>query len=233
LKDYYDIFLSYHSTDETVVKHVAKILSNQGIKPFLDKWNIKPGQPWLAEIEMALKASRAFGAFIGPTGLGPIQVAEMRAALYRMFREKGYPVIPILLPGVEPAKHDRLPAFLAQQTWVDLRKGLDDKEELGRLLAQIHPRKASPVNTGRQSNNTKKTDKATLLRALVLLESEDLVYLAEISGIRRAEITKDGIKTLAVSLVNRAEIYGLLEVLQANLMVEYPAVALKAGLTVE
>jgi hypothetical protein len=71
-----------------------------------------------------------------------------------------------------------------------------------------------------------------LLRALVLLESEDLVYLAEISGIRRAEITKDGIKTLAVSLVNRAEIYGLLEKLQANLMVEYPAVALKAGLTV-
>ena len=181
MKDYYDIFLSYHSTDETVVKHIAKVLTNQGIKPFLDKWNIKPGQPWLAEIEAALQASRAFGAFIGPTGLGPIQVAEMRAALYRMFREKGYPVIPILLPGAEPAKNDRLPAFLAQQTWVDLRKGLDNKEELGRFLAQIHPRKTGPVNIGRQSNNTNKTDKATLLRALVLLESEDLVYLAEIS----------------------------------------------------
>ncbi len=232
MKGYYDIFLSYHSTDGATVKAVAKILSKQGVKPFLDKWNIKPGQPWLAEIETALQASKAFGAFIGPKGLGPIQVAEMRAALYRMFREKGYPVIPILLPGADPAKRDRLPSFLAQQTWVDLRNGLENKEEFARFLAQIHPLKADPFNPGGQSENPKKTNKAALLRALVLLESEDLVYLAEISGIRRAEITKDGIKTLAVSLVNRAEIHGLLEELQANLLVEYPAVALKAGLTV-
>jgi hypothetical protein len=62
-----------------------------------------------------------------------------------MFREKGYPVIPILLPGADPTKRDRLPSFLAQQTWVDLRKGLDNKEELGRFLEQIHPQKASPL----------------------------------------------------------------------------------------
>jgi hypothetical protein len=231
----YDIFLSYHSTDETAVENIAKVLVNRGAKPFLDKWNMKPGQPWLTEIEAALQASRAFGAIIGPAGLGPIQVAEMRAALYRMFRERGYPVIPILLPGADPAKRSSLPSFLAQQTWVDLRGGLDNKKELERLLSQIHPQKASVANNygqkAGQSKNPKKTNKAALLKALVLLESEDLVYLAEISGIRRAEISKDGIKTLAVSLINRAEIFGLLEELQTNLIIEYPAIALKAGLT--
>lgn len=234
MNEFYDIFLSYHSTDESAVKNIAKVLAVRSIKPFLDKWNMKPGQPWLTEIEAALHASRAFGAFIGPAGLGPIQVAEMRAALCRMFREKGYPVIPILLPGANPTKCN-LPSFLAQQTWVDLRRGLDNKEELERFLEQIHPKKARAANKyikrAGQSVNPRKTNKTTLLRALVLLESEDLIYLAEISGIRRAEITRDGIKTLAVSLVNRAEIFGLLEELQANLIIEYPAIALKAGLT--
>ena len=70
-----------------------------------------------------------------------------------------------------------------------------------------------------------KTNKAALLKALVLLESEDLV-LAEISGIRRRKF-QEWNENLAVSLINRAEIFGLLEELQTNLIIEYPAIALK------
>jgi hypothetical protein len=73
--------------------------------------------------------------------------------------------------------------------------------------------------------------KGDLLRALVLLEEEDLVYLGEITGIRRAEIGHNGIKTIAVSLVNRAEVLGLLEELQSNLITEYPALSLQKGIS--
>ena len=232
---FYDIFLSYHRSDLTTVKSIAKVLMKRGLKPFLDKWNLTPGQPWLQEIEETLQTSRAFGILIGAKGIGPVQVAEMRAALQRKFRQNGYPVIPILLPGADPENHRHLPSFLTQQTWVDLRSGLGNQKELenfsDRLLLCIkgnggnHPAPAPALQP------VKKVDKGKLLRTLILLETEDLIYLGEITGIRRAEISRDGIKTLAVSLVNRAEILGQLEELQTNLIVEYPAIALKGGIS--
>ncbi len=47
------------------------------------------------------------------------------------FVQRGMAVIPVLLPGA--AKKPRLPVFLSQFTWVDLRKGLTD-EGLQRLI---------------------------------------------------------------------------------------------------
>ena len=232
MPDFYDIFLSYHRVDLAAVRIIAGALIKRELKPFLDKWNLTPGQPWLAEIEEALRVSRAFGIFIGPEGIGPVQVAEMRAALQRKFRHKGYPVIPVLLPGSNPASHRHLPAFLAQQTWIDLRSNLQDQAELERFISQLQLR--PPINEKIEPPSALQAvapvDKRKLLRALVLLEAEDLIYLGEITGIRRAEISSDGIKTLAVSLVNRAEILGRLEELQANLLTEYPAIALKGGI---
>ncbi|MGI6308639.1 MAG: toll/interleukin-1 receptor domain-containing protein [Dethiobacteria bacterium] len=233
MSDFYDIFLSYHRSDLTAVKIIARVLIQRGLKPFLDKWNLTPGQPWLVEIEETLRTSRSFGIFIGAKGIGPVQVAEMRAALQRKFRQKGYPVIPVLLPGSNPESHQHLPAFLAQQTWVDLRSGLEDQTELERFMNQLQlGTKSEPtVPTIPALQPVTKVDKRKLLRTLILLEAEDLVYLGEITGIRRAEISSDGIKTLAVSLVNRAEILGQLEELQANLVIEYPAIALKGGIS--
>lgn len=225
----YDIFLSYHSNDRPSVMIVATFLQNRGLKPFLDKWNLTPGQPWIKEIEEALHASKAFGMFIGSRGIGPVQVAEMRAALNRKFREKGYPVVPILLPGADPAKKIHLPAFLTQQTWIDFRSGLENNKELERLAVHILPQKHKPASI-LSGNAVGSVDKSKLLRVLVQLEAEDLVYLGEISGIRRAELTIDGVKTIAVSLVNRAEVLGLLERLQTNLIIEYPALAQKGNL---
>lgn len=234
MSNFYDIFLSYHRSDLAIVKFIAKTLTQQGLRPFLDKWNLTPGQPWIKEIEETLQTSRAFGILIGAQGMGPVQVAEMRAALQRKFRQKGYPVIPVLLPGANPEDHQHLPSFLAQQTWVDLRSGLDNQKELARITNQLlhnnnkdMPRDPAPV----LQPVVKEVDRGKLLRTLVLLETEDVIYLGEITGIRRAEISSDGIKTLVVSLVNRAEVLGKLEELQANLIIEYPAIAVKGGLS--
>ena len=231
MSTFYDIFLSYHSDDRTAVQEIAETLIDRGINPFFDKWNLKPGQPWLAEIEEALHASNAFAIFIGREGIGPIQVAEMRAALNRKFRDQGYPAIPVLLPGANPADRYHLPAFLAQQTWVDLRSGLDSSEELERFIKQICVQDKPRIIPCSLSSTQNKVDKGVLLRTLVLLEEEDLVYLGEITGIRRAEISHNGIKTTAVSLVNRAEVLGLLEALQSNLVSEYPALAGQKGIS--
>jgi beta-lactamase class D len=38
----YDVFLSYNSLDHGVVEAVARKLQDEGLKPFLDRWNLAP-----------------------------------------------------------------------------------------------------------------------------------------------------------------------------------------------
>ena len=56
--------------------------------------------------------------FVGPQGLGDWQQREAYLALNR---KDSTAVIPVLLPGADPAL-----GFLSLHTWVDLRQGLDD-----------------------------------------------------------------------------------------------------------
>ena len=39
-----DVFLSYHSLDAAAVRAIADYLQRQGLKPFLDRWYLTPGQ---------------------------------------------------------------------------------------------------------------------------------------------------------------------------------------------
>jgi len=69
----FDVFLSYNWRDADVVHGVANYLRQQGLKPFLDRWYLTPGLPWVPELERALAGCRAVAVFIGPHGLGPWQ----------------------------------------------------------------------------------------------------------------------------------------------------------------
>ena len=64
----------------------------------------------------------------------------MRVALEKRVadRSRRYRVIPVLLPGADPADPATLPRFLSRLTWVDFRQGLDDAEAFRRLVAGIH-----------------------------------------------------------------------------------------------
>ena len=50
----YDVFLSHSSVDKPGVEELARRLKKEGIEPFLDKWNLIPGQPWQEALEEAL-----------------------------------------------------------------------------------------------------------------------------------------------------------------------------------
>ena len=66
--------------------------------------------------------------------MGSWQHREVQVALDRQGREHDFPVIPILLPGLD----DEPKGFLALQTWIDLRAGTDDPAQLQNLIAAIH-----------------------------------------------------------------------------------------------
>jgi len=134
----YDVFLSHYSGDKPQVEALAKRLEDEeGLKPFLDKWHLVPGEPWQEALEEALDRSKTCAVFLGPSGLGPWENEEMRVALDERVRNKSFRVIPVLLPGAEPKDRKTLPRFLSRLTWVDFRGGLDDRDAFRRLGAGI------------------------------------------------------------------------------------------------
>jgi TIR domain/Carboxypeptidase regulatory-like domain len=137
-QDIYDVFLSHQSGDKSLVESIAiRLVNEQGLRPFLDKWHLIPGEPWQEALEEALDRSKTCAVFLGPVGLGPWENEEMRAALEERVRNKSFRVIPVLLPGAEPKDEKTLPRFLRRLTWVDFRGGLNDPDTFQRLIAGI------------------------------------------------------------------------------------------------
>lgn len=134
----FDVFLSHNSQDKPAVEALARRLEDEaGLRPWLDKWNQIPGDPWQESLEAALDASRACAVFIGPSGIGPWENEEMRSALDIRVSKAGFRVVPVLLPGASPPERGKLPRFLSLLTWVDFRAGLDNKGAFRRLVAGI------------------------------------------------------------------------------------------------
>ena len=135
----FDVFLSHATTDKPLVEELARRLTRENLKPWLDKWNLIPGTAWQPEIEAALADCVTCAVIIGPGGFGPWHHEEMRTAINRRVedREHAFRVIPVLLPGVERPERSKLPGFLTATTWVEFRDTLDDPEAFHRLLCGI------------------------------------------------------------------------------------------------
>jgi WD40 repeat protein/GTPase SAR1 family protein len=136
----FDVFLCHHGVDKREVKRIGEQLKARGYLPWLDEWELPPGQPWLRELESQIESIRAAAVFIGADDAGPWQRLELDALL-RQFIERGCPVIPVILPSVSIPR-PRLPAFLRDFTWVDFR--VDDPPPIDRLIWGITRVKPSP-----------------------------------------------------------------------------------------
>ena len=68
---HYDIFLSHNSADKPAVEELAKRLIEENIIPWLDKWNLIPGDPWQEGIEKALDSCSTCAVVMGPSGISP------------------------------------------------------------------------------------------------------------------------------------------------------------------
>jgi hypothetical protein len=139
LNSSFQVFLSHSSADKAAVEELGRRLLKEGIEAWLDKWNLIPGDQWQPAIEKALAESETCAVFVGPSGFGPWQNEEMRAAIDRRVQDsdRHFRVIPVLLPGARRAERSSLPTFLAATTWVEFRDSLDDQDAFHRLLSGI------------------------------------------------------------------------------------------------
>ena len=134
----HQVFISYNSRDADQALPVAEALKARGLDPWLDRWHLPPGQPWLRVLETGLSESASVAVLIGPNGLGPVQEGEMAVALDQA-RRAGKPVIPVLLRDAAP-----LPPFLSRYGYVDLAAG-PFGPELDRLIWGIGAQHTQPA----------------------------------------------------------------------------------------
>jgi uncharacterized CHY-type Zn-finger protein len=125
----FDVFLCHHGVDKTPVKKIGEQLKEQGILPWLDEWELRPGIPWQRLLEERIEQIKSAAVFVGKNGIGPWQQLELEAFL-REFANRGCPVIPILLP--DAPDEPQLPRFLKGMTWVDFRS--QDPDPMERLI---------------------------------------------------------------------------------------------------
>ena len=111
--------------------------ARSGIEPWLDSWRLIPGEKWQPALEKALTEARASVVFVGPSGMGPWQDEEMRVAIDRRVGDPAYRVVPVLLPGAQRGKRSAVPPFLANVTWVEFQRSLDEERPFRRLIAGI------------------------------------------------------------------------------------------------
>ena len=86
----FHVFLSHSSPDKPTVEEIARRLKREGIEPFLDKWNLIPGDPWQEALEEALINSAACAVFVGSGGFSPWQHEELRAAIENRVSGRGH-----------------------------------------------------------------------------------------------------------------------------------------------
>lgn len=170
MSEAYDVFISYHARDHVPVERIARLLQDRfGIRPFLDRWYLVPGQPWREKLEAIILNCQAVAVCIGPHDMGPWQQREVYLAQERQGRTPGFPLIPALLPGAEPVL-----GFLGENTWVDFRTGFEDELSLSILAGAIRGKSPGPDALARIQETA-----ATVcpFRGLLYFREEDALLL--------------------------------------------------------
>ena len=125
----FDVFLCHNSEDKLEVKDIGEKVKEEGILPWLDEWELRPGLPWQEALEKEIEQIKSAAVFVGKNGIGPWQQQELTVFL-REFVNRKCPVIPVLLP--DAPKEPKLPIFLKGMTWIDFRK--NERDSIERLI---------------------------------------------------------------------------------------------------
>ena len=149
----FDVFLAHSSADKPLIRKIYRQLKSRGLSPWLDEEELIPGRPFHPALEEAIRRSKTAAVCIGVNGLGRWHRIEL-STLIGQFVNRGIPVIPVLLPGVESVPEALL--FLGDFHAVNFHNNLEDQRALFNLewgitgrkpdSAVILPPPSDPVN---------------------------------------------------------------------------------------
>lgn len=150
----YDVFLSHATADRSVATAITSRLLDAGLRIFTAQQSLTPGMNGWQVIKEAIKNSRALLVLIGSNGLSISQDDELRFAFEAHAHRADFHFIPVLLPEAPMTARERLPRWLRQLSWIDLRAGLEDPEALELLVAAIRGQRSEPAQAASQMVET-------------------------------------------------------------------------------
>jgi hypothetical protein len=111
------VFLSHNSVDKPWAAQLKADLAQYGLRAWLDKDEIRPGNIIVSELELALENSRSVALIVSPEAIGSGWVREEYSRAVALAQDKQAPLqlIPIIL------RTAKLPGFLKNRKWVDFR----------------------------------------------------------------------------------------------------------------
>jgi hypothetical protein len=120
----FDIFLSYSSEDATRIEHLRDALQERGVKVWLDRREIRPGDRFRGVLEKDVESSRSVGIVVTKNSLASNWILEeCERAL-----KHGLRLISLLFEDVD------LPDFLKSPHYVDFRPNSDYDKEIDTLI---------------------------------------------------------------------------------------------------
>ena len=87
VQDKFDVFLCHNSEDKPAIEKIGEQLRKEGVRPWLDVWELRPGLPWQKLLEEQIEHISSAAVFVGSSGIGPWQQRELDAYL-REFVER-------------------------------------------------------------------------------------------------------------------------------------------------
>jgi WD40 repeat protein/energy-coupling factor transporter ATP-binding protein EcfA2 len=137
------IFLSHSGADTQAAAHLAQIIRRNGFNVWMDQDNLQPGEHWMPTIEEAISGASAMVVYVGSLGIQSWVDREVRLGLvHNTNNRENFRFIPVLGEGADPAK---LPPFVQQHQYVDLRDGRHSTEQIQRLLGILRGSLSSPA----------------------------------------------------------------------------------------
>src|SRR5687768_13790903 len=128
LKKKFDVFLSHNSKDKPWVIKLKGFLQTQGIKVWLDKDEIRPGDLFARALEMGIEESKSVALIISPEAMDS---GWVKAEYYRalsLATNNQLQLIPVLY------RKAQLPGFLSDRSWVDFSNENEYDENIRNLI---------------------------------------------------------------------------------------------------
>jgi WD40 repeat protein/energy-coupling factor transporter ATP-binding protein EcfA2 len=135
------VFLSHAGVDTVAAHRFAAQLRANGVRVWLDKDDLPPGDLWMAALERAIQESSAMVVYVGASGVQRWVDREVRLALELNTRDpRAFKVVPVFADAADLA---RLPPFLSQHQGVRA----DDPHAIRRLVEVLRGCGAPAVPT--------------------------------------------------------------------------------------
>lgn len=124
----FDVFLSHNSIDKPWVTKLKQALEDRGLKVWIDRYEIRPGDLFVNALEIGINQCKAVALIVSPDSMRSAWVREEYSRALALAQETELQLIPVILRGAE------LPGFLSNRNWVDFREEASFAESLERLI---------------------------------------------------------------------------------------------------